>query len=323
MSTTNECYQQVRKFAKQFKVLRGLYHLIKPPVGLPVIDKKKIDQLIKEKAFKGRIGKSDTSEDIIISLTSFPARMQEIHYTIYSLLNQRLPLTALILWLSEEEFPDKEKELPESLTSLKKYGLSIRWIPKNLRSYGKIIPTLESYPGKIIITADDDVYYPSDWAEKLYVEHTRHPKDIIAHRAHWVSYKKDGNIAGYNEWPHCIEGGTCRFANFLTGVGGVLYPAGCLYKGVLKKDQFQKLAPQADDIWLWAMAVLNKTRIRIPKDSIRNLIYDSKEMQTGASRLSAENVEKSANDWQMRAVLDAYPEIERTLKKEHSYNEID
>lgn len=322
MSKINKQYHKLRKFAKQFRVLRKFYHLIKPPVDIPVINKTKVDKLIRKSAFTGKVGVSMEEEKIIISLTSFPPRMSEIHYTIYSLLNQSLPVTAVILWLSEDEFPHKEKDLPHALVNLKRYGLTIQWVSGNIRSYKKIIPALISYPDAVIITADDDLYYPSDWVEKLYKVHKLYPKDVIAHRVHWISYTKDGLLAGYNDWPKCIGGGSCRFANFFTEGGGVLYPPKSLYKDVTRKDRFMKLAPKADDIWMWAMAVQNETKIRIPYDAIRNITYNSREMQIGPDRLGVENVEQRANDRQLRAVLDAYPDIEKKLKEEHSYNVI-
>ncbi len=50
---------------------------------------------------------------IIISLTSFPERMDEIHYALYSLLTQTFKPDMLVLWLGEEQFPNKESDIPE------------------------------------------------------------------------------------------------------------------------------------------------------------------------------------------------------------------
>jgi hypothetical protein len=43
---------------------------------------------------------------------------------------------------------------------------------------------------------------------------------------------------------------------FPTGVGGILYPPKCFHKDIADKELFLKLAPNADDIWFWAMACL-------------------------------------------------------------------
>ena len=49
--------------------------------------------------------------ELIVSLTSYPDRMYDIHYCIYSLLKQSLKPNKIILWLGEEQFPNRDKEL--------------------------------------------------------------------------------------------------------------------------------------------------------------------------------------------------------------------
>lgn len=324
MSLLEEGYHQLRSTAKRSRVLRKLYHTYRAhqEAPLPAIRQEEIDAKIRAGAFHGIVHPQVGQERVIVSLTSYPARLEEIHYTLYSLLNQELPLSAIKLWLIAEEYPLplSADALPKSLRAMEKHGVEIGWIHDNIRSYAKLLPTLEREPEAVIITADDDVYYPTDWASRLYRTHLAHPEDIIAHRAHWVTYEKGGRIASYGAWPKCIEGGSCRFANFQTGVGGVLYPSGSLHADVSRRELYQKLAPKADDIWFWAMAVRNHRKIRVPEDAERTLVYDSVAMQTGADRLSAENVDGGGNDPQLRAVLDAFPEIEEILQDENKYN---
>ena len=52
------------------------------------------------------------SPRLIVSLTSFPKRMHEVVYTVYSLLTQTMKPDIVCLWLSVEEFPHREAELP-------------------------------------------------------------------------------------------------------------------------------------------------------------------------------------------------------------------
>ena len=123
--------------------------------ALKTINKLEVDKLIKE--FKD-FGVSDTPNELIVSLTSFPQRMYEIHYTIYSLLNQTVKPEKLLLWLAKEQFPNLEKDIPESVLALQKNGLTICWT-ENTYSYKKLVPTIEKYPNHTIITADDDIFY--------------------------------------------------------------------------------------------------------------------------------------------------------------------
>lgn len=252
---------------------------------------------------------------IIVSLTSYPARIEEVSYTIYSLLEQSLKPDEIVLWLGHDKFPNKEKDLPDMLLNLRKRGLSIKWC-KDIRSYTKLIPTLKLYPDDIIVTADDDIYYPKDWLEKLYQSYQKHPAEIHCHRVHKITFDSQRHILPYKEWIQCYMTDYPTYTNFLTGVGGVLYPPHSLYKDVLKSSLFLKLAPYADDIWFWAMAVMKGTKIRNVKKGYSKLTYVNPEREYGiieGATLAAENVVNGKNDEQLKKILKRYPELYKKL----------
>ena len=56
--------------------------------------------------------------DVIVSLTSYPPRIKTVHLTIESLLMQTQRVKKILLWLSPEEFPNKEDDLPSELLNL-------------------------------------------------------------------------------------------------------------------------------------------------------------------------------------------------------------
>lgn len=105
-------------------------------------------------------------EKAIISLTSWRARINTVGKTIYSLL-KNCPGFHIVLVLSEEEFPKKEKELPEDLIILSKY-FEILWVYKNYKSFKKVLFTMDKYRDVPIISADDDCLYTCNYAEELY-----------------------------------------------------------------------------------------------------------------------------------------------------------
>jgi hypothetical protein len=71
--------------------------------------KKSIDKKINA-LINGRLEQTNRRIDnLIVSLTSFPGRIDEIQYTIFSLLDQNVLPEKIILWLAENEFPKKEK----------------------------------------------------------------------------------------------------------------------------------------------------------------------------------------------------------------------
>ncbi|MGH9463240.1 MAG: glycosyltransferase family 2 protein [Vicinamibacteria bacterium] len=243
---------------------------------------------------------------LIVSLTSFPERIPAIFFTLYSLLNQTVKPDMLLLWLAEEQFPYKEKDLPKRVRDLQEYGLTIKWCA-DLKSYKKLIPALKEYPNDIIVTADDDVYYPQNWLELLYESYLREPQFIHCHRAHRITFEESGKIGPYNNWPQGISTDEASYMNFLTGVGGVLYPPGSLYQDVSNSDLFMKLCPTADDIWFWAMAVLNDKKIRVVDRNIAELIAIDPELENEVKDgFTLYGINKNANDDQIKRVFDFY-----------------
>lgn len=280
------------------------------------INHKKLDQQIKNFKRNG-ICKSNRTKQIIVSLTSFPERMKDIHYTIYSLLNQSLKPDKVVLWLGDDKFPNKEQDLPDKLLALKKNGLTIKWC-KDLRSYTKLIPALKEFPSDIIVTADDDIYYPSNWLKLLYKEYLKNPNDIICHRAHNVLIDDNGNILPYKKWEKAVRVNNSSYTNFLTGVGGVLYPPKSLHPDVFKEDLFSKLCPYADDIWFYAMAVHNNTKIRVVKHNLYRLTYTNLQRELGNTNeqtLIKINAFQNKNDPQFQNVINYYPDILKKIKE--------
>ena len=279
---------------------------------LKTIDKASVEKEITE--FKEN-SVTDDNKGVIISLTSFPQRMYEIHFTLYSLLTQSVKPAKVILWLGEEQFPNREKDIPDKVLKLKENGLTISW-HKNLHSYTKLIPALKQYPNNIIVTADDDIYYEKDWLEKLLKSYKTNPECIICHRAHKVKVTKNG-LAPYKKWSKELKSGKPSFSNFLTGVGGVLYPPGCLYKDILNEKLFMEFAPKADDVWFWAMALLNGTKTSVAQNCTKQLTYINPERERGLTNELTlfQTNKKGGNDLQLEKVINHYPQILDILKE--------
>jgi hypothetical protein len=198
-------------------------------------------------------------DNLVVSLTSFPGRIDLFEYTLFSLINQTIRPNKIILWLSEEEFHEKKIDVPKKFNKYIEFGLEIIFVKENLKSYKKLVYALKKYSNNLIVTADDDIYYPPDWLELLYSYHINFPVDIIAHRVHNISFKNK-HIDVYRNWNG--ENKDVSFLNFPTTGGGVLYPPGSLYHDAIDSSIFLKLCPSADDIWFYVMAILKKTRIR-------------------------------------------------------------
>ncbi|MDE4078787.1 glycosyltransferase family 2 protein [Methanosphaera sp. Vir-13MRS] len=225
------------------------------------INRLKLDDEISNFKETGISNNNSMDEDIILSLTSFPERMDDVKYCLYSLLNQSFKPNKVILWLAYDEFPNKEEDIPQSVLNLKENGLTIKWC-ENYRSYKKLIPTLKEYPNSCIVTADDDLYYPKDWLQNLYEDHINYPNNIISTRCREVQLDDYNNFKKYNQWKVATAGTDSSFLNFPTNGAGTLFPPHSLNEKVTDDKLFRKLCPNTDDIWFWTMAVLNKTKIK-------------------------------------------------------------
>jgi len=273
--------------------------------GVIFIDKKKI---IKDSKKLKPLPPLDSGKKpkLIVSLTSFPERIPDIFFNLYSLLNQTKQPDMLILWLAEEQFPNKEKDLPERVLDLQKYGLTIKWC-KDIKSYKKLVFALKEFPNDIIVTADDDIFYPENWLELLYKSYQDNPQYIHCHRAHQITFNNAGQLNSYNEWPKCITIDNASFLNFCTTGGGVLYPPDALYKDTLNEELFMKLCPTADDIWFWAMAVLNNTKIRVVDNNITELIYINPELEFKMNNgLTLNKINQFNNNTQLNNAINFY-----------------
>ncbi len=194
---------------------------------------------------------------VVVSLTSIPSRLKQIHLTLRSLMAQSVRPVTIVLWLNE----DLKDQLPESLTHLTGDLLDIRYSPLSC-SHRKLIHSLDAFPEHCIVTCDDDVMYPGNWLERLWQEHERYPDQIIANRCNLITYDSDDNTLPYREWIKQVPPGTSHPALMPAGYGGVLYPPHSLRPEATNADLFLKLAPKADDLWFKAMSYLNGTLCR-------------------------------------------------------------
>jgi hypothetical protein len=109
------------------------------------------------------------------------------------------------------------------------------------------------YSNLDIVTIDDDVFYDRRLLELLIKEKRKRPNTIIGTRGREIRTKA-GELAPYSEWKKAGSHTDSRRL-LLTGVGGILYPAGVsLDPRLFEEELFTKICPLADDVWFWAAA---------------------------------------------------------------------
>ncbi len=307
---------KIQLFIQKYSSLYTIISIINKRIWLlkqPKLRKSLLDKEIADFSEQG-IQKRIDGKQIIVSLTSFPARINDVKYTIFSLMQQTIKPNKIILWLGEDKFKLREKDLPKDLLKLRENGLLIKFV-KDIGSYTKLIPTLQQYPGSLIITVDDDIFYPKTLVEDLYTEYSNNPDCIVAHRVHRVRIC-DKKIAPYSDWDFAVKTvpSNPSYLNFLTGVGGVMYDSTLLYKDVLREDIFMRYCPKADDIWFYVMAVLQGTKIKmVPKGAYKLLYVNPDKEISGENTLLSHNVREGGNDVQFNSLCELYPEVLKRL----------
>lgn len=301
----------LRKIILKYSITRELFFF----VGKRKVNKRKIDKNLKNMKHDSRA----IIDGLIVSLTSYGERINELKYTLYSLVIQTIKPEIIVVNIALKD----KMLIADELHKFENYGVLFNYCD-DLSSFKKLIPTMQYYNNKVIVTCDDDVLYEKNWLEILWRDHIRFPNMIIAHNIHRITYNEH-NIEPYEKWIHSIKNEIVTDRNFFVGCGGVLYPPNCLYNDYANVELFLKLTPLADDIWFYFMAILNNTRIKQPKHPHLNFRYVNPYREYGlinGKTLTQENVGFGRNDEQFYNVLryyniDMYSFIKRL---EYQYN---
>lgn len=252
-------------------------------------------------------------EQVIVSMTSFPAAIGFAARAVQSILNGSVLPDKLVLYLTFSQFTDTK--IPDSLLKLAEESpvFEIRDYPRDIRSYRKLVPALRDFPDAVIVTVDDDVAYHPDMLRGLLDLHAGQPDAVLAHRAKRI---KPG--APYRKWPKyrwydfVFRKIHRDVRNIQTGVGGVLYPPRVFRQEMIDEELFTRIAPTTDDLWFWAAAVANgRCVIPVPfghnkphgLGKPRELSLKTVNFKAGTDRNSAA----------FRVILDHFPELGKML----------
>lgn len=234
---------------------------------------------------------------VIASLTTYPPRIGLAWLAIETLLRQSVKPRKLILVLSEEEFP--KKIVPRRIQQQSRRGLEILWVARNGRSYDKLIPVRQRYPGETIVTFDDDKFFPRTLLEELYLASVQNPGSVIGSRG-WVIPAEDKEIHYGSDWVRATPGARGRNL-FTPGGNGCLYPPRSLDPTSENLDLALEICPTADDIWFWFAT----QRTASPTVCLGLRPHRSIRSQKGTPALSAINSTK--NDDQFQQMLKRFP----------------
>ena len=239
---------------------------------------------------------SDTKPRIIVSLTSFPERINNLWMVIETLLRQQQKPDRIILWLSKEQHRSIN-ELPKKLIDLQLRGLEIRFCEGDLRSHKKYFYALQEFKTELVITVDDDVLYNSKIISTLLELHLKFPKCVCCNHSSIINFR-DNIIQPYKTWKECTKSNIPSQEIFPIGVGGILYPPNSISKHAFNIVAIESNCLLADDIWLNVMTKINDNMVVSSnlKTYYLPVLYKNK------TTLTSKNVNQGLNDKQLEDV---------------------
>ena len=218
---------------------------------------------------------------VITSLTSWKERIYNelTGPVLYSYISQESPVPfKVVLVLSSDEFPRKEKEVPEGILKMARGcdNFEILWHDTNLGPYKKYFPTRHKYPNLPIITVDDDSIASPNFMNDLWKLHMAHPDRVIY---------------GYNGTPY---NWICRNSIDSVRYGVALYPPGSTYD--LDAQFGIKYFKFMDDEFMRLLCLLNGTHhTMIDANSI--LIIQAFAQDKAIGRVHSNEFREISNMW--------------------------
>lgn len=212
-------------------------------------------------------------KNVVISLTSYPKRIHMVHKVIESLWKQAVCANEILLYLSLNEFPQMEEDIPPVLKGMiGKNGFDIVWVEDNLKSHKKYYYALQQKKNSVVITVDDDVIYSESLIRDLLSVHSIFPQAVLARRGRIILREGD-QLAEYQYWD-----GRCsqeymespRMDLCAIGIGGILYPPGCATENWFEKQVIKSEFENQDDLWLKYHEILD----HIPVVYVRSQVKD-------------------------------------------------
>ena len=252
--------------------------------------------------------------DVVVSLTSHPGRIATVNQCIDSLLKQTYQPKSILLWLSQEQFPNLEKDLPARLVEMQSAKFRICWTKDDLKPHKKYFYAVQENPDLPVIIVDDDVIYDARLVERLMLSYRKHPDCISCMRANLILFTKDGELRRYENWTLGYKAllDIPTYQLLPTGVGGVLYPPQSIPKEAFDKNAIFETCLLCDDMWLKFMTMHNGYKVVVPSD-----FTEYKEIKGSQDvALYKQNIGGNNNDISLEKILTYFDQNNIKSKKE-------
>ena len=217
--------------------------------------------------------KTQSSDKMIISLTSYPDRIKTCAKTLNSIAESSKNTNCCkVFVLSLEEFPNRTKDLPEeTLKAINDGDFHIIWDEGNLKPLKKIIPTYKFFHDYPILVLDDDKIYDPGTIPMFDKDRHKYPKDSIVGISFFKYVLFNGKLKcianNIADWRHpvfkpyqVLENGE----KSASGCNGTIYPANCFNNDMFTNRKLaQLLCHRSDEDWCHVFLKLNNITQRI------------------------------------------------------------
>lgn len=266
--------------------------------------------IVKEELPETPLNMEEREEKVIVSLTSYPARISYVHLAIKSLMLQTYKPDRIILWLAEEQFPTKE--LPKALTDLCAYGLEIIWMHDIYGHKKYFYPVLNQQDNEVVITYDDDIIYSKKSIKRLMKTHRQFPDCLVCERGQTIDFSQIDNPGRWKT--HSSQGvKTPTYSMNPSPGGGCLIPKGAFHKDAVNEEKIRRLAYKNDDLWYMFMCAEQGTKmVKTRKNHRTFTVIEGSQTE----QMAMENVGNNGNALIMQVLKEAYPLAWERIKAE-------
>lgn len=202
------------------------------------------------------------NREVVVTLTSYPPRIGTVWHSVRSIFGQSYLPDRIVLYLAKSDFPNREKDLPQSLLDMLWHDFEIRWVDEDLKPHKKYYWAFKDFRDSLVVTIDDDLVYRKTMIQELVEAFPKHPDAIIASRTHLIMFNEDGSIKPYDQWIyeapyyHPALVGIPSMRLFATTGAGTLFNPSLFPELTFDIDLIKRHCLAADDVWLKAVETI-------------------------------------------------------------------
>ncbi|CAI2136879.1 Uncharacterised protein [Serratia fonticola] len=216
---------------------------------------------------------SGQSSLVTVNVTTTNSRLDLCSQTIWSLIHQSILPSKIVVWVSEDAYlADKGiSAIPawcQEINLISGNLVEFKWV-KNTGPYRKILPALRSArPDDILVYADDDTVYGRLWLSKLLSSFMSDEHKIVAARVRKLQRNTFGMLKSYIYSTVISKNSVVLDDYVITGVGGVMLMRKHILDEYINMDDYLKVCPTTDDLWISKLIQLSSTAVLVCPDAM-------------------------------------------------------